>query len=104
MPSSSSSSAKSNGQILAPISDLVETVMPKIGVETLEMNCTLSAEQVAGPRIQGKVSVEIRHYGTQSDGVKLADREVHVKGPRLRHKTEGEVQILVYEALREERR
>jgi hypothetical protein len=94
---------QSNGQILVPISGLVETVMPKIGVETLEMNWTPSAERVAEPRIQEKFSVEIRHYGTQSN-VKLADREVHVKGPRLRHKTEGEVQILVYEALREERR
>ena len=101
---------QSNGQILLPIvnliqtaSEVVETVIHEIGVQTLEMILTLSAEQVAGPRTPGKASGEIRHYGSQSGRVKLADREVRVKRPRLRHKTEGEVKIPAYEALREDR-
>ena len=63
----------------------------------------LSAEQVAGRRTPGKASGEIRHHGSQSGRVKLADRAVRVKRPRLRHKTEGEVKIPAYEALREDR-
>jgi hypothetical protein len=42
----------------------------------------------------------LRHYGSQRGRVQLADRKVRVKRPRLRHKTEGEVPIPAYEALR----
>ena len=98
---------KANGQILLPIvnmiqsaSQVVDTVVHEIGVKTLELILTLSAEQVAGPRTPGKASGEIRHYGSQRGRVQLADRKVRVKRPRLRHKTEGEVPIPAYEALR----
>jgi len=63
----------------------------------------LSAEQVAGPRTPGKASGDIRHHGSQPGHVKLADRKVRVKRPRLRHKTEGEVKIPAYQALRQDR-
>ena len=75
-------------------------VVHEIGVKTLELILALSAEQVAGPRTPGKVSGEIRHYGSQRGRVQLADRKVRVKRPRLRHKTEGEIPIPAYEALR----
>jgi putative transposase len=98
---------KANGQILLPIvnmiqsaSQVVDSVVHEIGVKTLELLLALSAEQVAGPRTPGKVSGEIRHYGSQRGRIQLADRKVRVKRPRLRHKTEGEVPIPAYEALR----
>jgi len=98
---------KANGQILLPIvnmiqsaSQVVDGVVHEIGVKTLELILALSAEQVAGPRTPGKASGEIRHYGTQRGRVQLADRKVRVKRPRLRHKTEGEIAIPAYEALR----
>ena len=98
---------QANGQILLPIvnmiqsaSQVVDTVIHQIGVKTLEMILVLSAEQVAGPRTPGKATGEVRHYGSQQGRVQLADRKVQVKRPRLRHKTEGEVQVPAYEALR----
>ena len=98
---------RANGQILLPIVDMiqsasqvVDTVIHEIGVKTLEMILALSAEEVAGPRTPGKASGEIRHHGAQMGRVQLADRKVRVKRPRLRHKTEGEVKIPAYEALR----
>jgi transposase-like protein len=98
---------QANGQILLPIvnmiqsaSQVVDSVVHEIGVKTLELILALSAEQVAGPRTPGKASGEIRHYGSQRGRVQLADRKVRVKRPRLRHKTEGEVPIPAYEALR----
>jgi putative transposase len=98
---------KANGQILLPIvnmiqsaSQVVDSVVHEVGVKTLELILALSAEQVAGPRTPGKASGEIRHYGSQRGRVQLADRKVRVKRPRLRHKTEGEVRIPAYEALR----
>ena len=101
---------QTNGQILLPIvnliqsaSHVVESVIHEIGVQTLEMILKLSAEQVAGARTPGKASGEIRHHGSQLGQVKLADRKVQVKRPRLRHKTEGEVKIPAYEALCQDR-
>jgi transposase-like protein len=101
---------QTNGQILLPIvnliqsaSHVVESVIHEIGVQTLEMILKLSAEQVAGARTPGKASGDIRHHGSQHGQVKLADRKVQVKRPRLRHKTEGEVKIPAYEALCQDR-
>lgn len=101
---------QTNGQILLPIvnliqsaSQVVETVIHEIGVQTLEMILKLSAEQVAGPRSPGKASGEIRWHGSQPGQVRLADRKVRVKRPRLRHKTEGEVNVPAYEKLRADR-
>jgi len=98
---------QANGQILLPIvnmiqsaSQVVDTVVHEIGVKTLEVVLALSAEQVAGPRTPGKARGDIRHYGSQPGRVQLADRKVRVKRPRLRHRTEGEVPIPAYEALR----
>ena len=101
---------QSNGQILLPIvnliqsaSQVVETVLHEIQVHSLEAILLLSAEQVAGARTPGKASGDIRHHGSQPGRVQLADRKVRLKRPRLRHKTEGEVKIPAYEALRQDR-
>jgi putative transposase len=101
---------QTNGQILLPIvhliesaSQVVETVLHEIQVHSLEAILMLSAEQLAGARTPGKASGDIRHHGSQAGRVQLADRKVKLKRPRLRHKTEGEVQIPAYEALRQDR-
>jgi len=101
---------QSNGQLLMPIvemiesaSQVVEQVIHEIQIQALETIFTLSAEQVAGARTPGKASGEIRWHGSQAGKIKLADREVKVKRPRLRHKTEGEVKIPAYEKLRRDR-
>jgi len=101
---------QANGQILLPIVQLIESasqvvqnVIHEIQIQTLETIFTLSAEQIAGARTPGKPSGEIRWHGSQRGRVKLADREVKVKRPRLRHKTEGEVKIPAYEKLRQDR-
>jgi putative transposase len=101
---------QANGQILLPLvnliqsaSQVVESVIHEIGIQSLEMILRLSAEQVAGPRTPGKATGEIRWHGSQRGQVKLADRKVRVKRPRLRHKTEGEVPVPAYESLRTDR-
>ncbi len=101
---------QSNGQILLPIvkliesaSQVVETVLHEIQVHTLEAILMLSAEPLAGARTPGKASGDIRHHGSQPGRVQLADRKVKLKRPRLRHKSEGEVKIPAYEALRQDR-
>jgi putative transposase len=101
---------QANGQILLPIvnliqsaSQVVEEVIHEIQIQTLETILTLSAEQVAGARTPGKAKGEIRWHGSQPGKIKLADRQVQLKRPRLRHKTEGEVKIPAYEQLRQDR-
>lgn len=98
---------QANGQILLPIVEMIESasqvvnsVIHEIGLQTIEMLLVLSAEQVAGARTQGKESGDIRWYGSQGGRVALADRKVAVKRPRLRHKTEGEIKVPAYESLR----
>lgn len=101
---------QANGQLLMPLvsmiegaSTVVETVIHEIGVRTLETILVLSAEQVAGPRQPGKSRGEIRHYGSQPGRIRLADRKVKLKRPRLRHKTKGEVEVPAYAALQRDR-
>jgi putative transposase len=102
---------QANGQILLPIvemiqsaSEVVTTVIHELGRQTLETILLLSAEQVAGAKTPGKASGDIRWYGSQPGHVPLADRKVEVRRPRLRHKTEGEVKLPAYEALRDDGR
>lgn len=63
---------QANGQILLPIVEMVESasqvvnsVIHELGRQTIELLLMLSAEQVAGPRTQGKASGDVRWYGTQ---------------------------------------
>jgi len=100
--------AKSNGQLLLPLLELitqarvaVDEVISSIGRKTIETILTLSAEHVAGAQTPGKISGDIRWHGSQSGRVVLADRQLKVKRPRLRHKQEGEVKVPAYEALQE---
>ena len=100
--------AKANGPILLPLIELitqarmaVDEVVDNIGRQTIETILNLSAEQVAGPRTPGKSSGDIRWHGSQNGRVSLADRQIKVKRPRLRHKQEGEVSVPAYESLQE---
>jgi transposase-like protein len=100
--------AKANGQILLPLVELVtqarvavDEVIDRIGRQTIETILTLSAEQVAGPRTPGKSSGDIRWHGSQNGRVSLADRQIKVKRPRLRHKERGEVSVPAYESLQD---
>jgi putative transposase len=102
---------RANGQILLPIlnlienaSQVVETVIHEVGHQTLEQILNLSAEQIAGPRTPGRASGDIRYHGSQPGRVQLTDRELKVKRPRLRHRTEGEVKVPAYEMLRKDPR
>jgi hypothetical protein len=100
--------AKSNGQLLLPLLELitqarvaVDEVINSIGRKTIETILTLSAEHVAGAQTPGKISADIRWYGSQNGRVVLADRQLKVKRPRFRHKHEGEVKVPANEALQE---
>jgi hypothetical protein len=88
--------AKANGQILLPLVELitqarlaVDEVIDNVGRQTIETILNLSAGQVAGARTPGKSSGDIRWHGSQQGRVSLADRQIKVKRPRLRHKRAG---------------
>jgi putative transposase len=72
-----------------------------VGRKTVETIFLLSAQQVAGEQTPGKASGEIRWHGSQTGRVALAERDLRMKRPRLRHKTEGEVKVPAYEPLRQ---
>ena len=99
---------KANGQILLPLVELitqarlaVDEVIDSIGRQTIETILNLSAEEVAGPRTPGKSSGEIRWHGWQKGRVSLADRQIRIKRPRLRHKQNGEVRVPAYDSLQD---
>src|SRR3954462_15919528 len=101
---------KANGQILLPLVELitqarlaVDEVIDSIGRQTIDTILNLSAEQIAGPRTPGKSSGDIRWHGSQKGRVSLADRQLAVKRPRLRHKQAGQVSVPAYESLQENR-
>jgi len=99
--------AEANGQFLLPMVELVEQsrialeeVIQQISQQTIETVLRLSAEQVAGGRTPGKTKSEIRLHESQPGCVKLADRNLPVKRPRLRRKQGGEAPVPAYEAMR----
>jgi transposase-like protein len=101
---------QSNGQILLPLvekiqsaSDMVNSVIHELSLKTLETILVLSAEQIAGPRTPGRPSGDIRWHGSQTGTLALEDRKVKVQRPRLRHKTDGEVAVPAYEAMRKDK-
>jgi putative transposase len=100
--------AQANGQFLLPLVELiteariaVDEVIGSIGRQTIEIILNLSAQQIAGERRPGKASGDIRWHGSQPGRVMLADRQIKVKRPRLRHKREGEVAVPAYETLKD---
>jgi putative transposase len=100
--------ARVNGQYLLPLVDLVteariaiDEVIEQAGRSLIETILQLSAQQIAGERTPGKLRGETCWHGSQNGRVSLADRQVRVKRPRLRHKENGEIAVPAYEALKE---
>jgi len=73
-----------------------------LGRACVEMVLQASAQQVAGPRHQGKPGSGIQWHGSQPGVVPLAGQKIRVQKPRLRRKGSGkgaEVPIPAYEAM-----
>lgn len=106
------------GQLLLPMVDLIEQaecaideVIDVMGRATIEAVLRMSAEQLAGPRQQGKRADqrEFYYHGTQPGRVALKERQLRVDKPRLRKKRSrpaevGEVEIPAYEAMQKDGR
>lgn len=95
------------GQFLLPMVKLIEQSEKAIdelidvtGRAAIEAVLELSAQEKAGAKSPGKASGQVRWHGRQDGVVHLAERKLHVSRPRLRHKTEGEVEVPAYEALK----
>jgi putative transposase len=106
-----------DGQLLLPMLDLVEQAQCAIddlvdvmGRATIEAILRMSAEQMAGPRQQGKkCDREVRYHGVQKGRVALKERQLRVDKPRLRKKNpqpgrSGEVEIPAYAAMQKDGR
>jgi putative transposase len=100
------------GQLLLPMVELIESgqvlveeFLDRFARAGLEAVLELSAQQVAGPRHQGKAGGEVRRHGTQGGVVSLSTQKVRVRKPRLRRKGGGpaaEVPIPAYEAMQDD--
>ena len=83
------------GQMLLPMVELVEKsevaiddLVDVMGRATIEAVLQMSAEQIAGPKQQGKTDADrqIHWYGSQTGRVALKERQLRVSKPRLRKK------------------
>jgi putative transposase len=95
------------GQFILPMVKLIEQseraideLIDVTGRAAIEAVLELSAREKAGAKSPGKASGDVRWHGRQDGVVHLAERKLRVSKPRLRHKTEGEVEVPAYEALR----
>ena len=86
-----------NGQQLLPMVQLIEQShlaigeLDTIGRVTIETVLEMSAEQVVGPRQQGKwrQGGELVWYGKQPGQIDLSDRKLTVNKPRVRPRGKG---------------
>ena len=102
-----------NGQQLLPMVQLIEQsrlaideLVDTIGRVTIETVLEMSAEQMAGPRQQGKwrQGGQLVWYGKQPGRINLSDRKLTINKPRVRQRGKGaykEVPIHAYVALRD---
>jgi len=102
-----------NGQQLLPMVQLIEQsrlaideLVDTIGRVTIETVLEMSAEQMVGPRQQGKwrQGGQLVWYGKQPGQIDLSDRKLTVNKPRVRQRGKGankEVPIPAYVALRD---
>ncbi len=98
-----------NGQLSLPMVELIEAsrmaideLIDILGRASMEAVLQLSARSVAGEKQQGRPGKQIVWYGTQPGRVRLSERQVRVRKPRLRKKGQGrggEVEIPAYEAI-----
>lgn len=97
----------SNGQLLLPMVQLIEQsqaaldeVIDVTGRAMIEVILQVSANTLAGGKTPGKRRGDIRHHGVQDGVVHLKERKLRVTRPRLRHRTDGEVDVPAYKSLR----
>ena len=102
-----------DGQLLIPLVELLEKgeraideVIDVMGRATVEAVLQMSAEQVAGPKAQGRRGIdrEVYWHGVQGGRIALKERQLRVAKPRLRKKRRragesGEVEVPAYTAL-----
>ena len=107
-----------DGQLLLPLVELVERgekaideVIDVLGRAAVEAVLRMSAEQLAGPKRQGRRVDDCAVYwhGSQHGRVTLSERQLRVEKPRLRKKTakqgeRGEVAIPSYDAMQHDQR
>ena len=107
-----------DGQLLIPLVELLEKgeraideVIDVMGRATIEAVLRMSAEQVAGPKEQGRRDAdrELYWHGVQAGRVALKERQLQVDKPRLRKKRPraeepGEVEIPAYTSLQADQR
>ena len=108
-----------DGQLLLPLVELLERgekaideVIDVMGRATVEAVLRMSAEQLAGPKRQGRRADDRALYwhGSQPGGrVTLSERQLRVEKPRLRKKTarqgeRGEVALPAYDAMQRDQR
>jgi hypothetical protein len=89
-----------DGQLILPLLDLVEQAQCAIddlvdvmGRATIEAVLSMSVQQLAGPKQQGKqTDRDVVYHGTQRGRVALKERQLGVTKPRLRkqQRREGE--------------
>ena len=80
----------------------IDELIDILGRASMEAVLQLSARSVAGEKQQGRPGKQIVWYGTQPGRVRLSERQVRVRKPRLRKKGQGrggEVEIPAYEAI-----
>lgn len=104
-----------SGQLLLPMVDMIEQcrlacdeLIEVAGRATIQAVLELSAQQLAGPRQQGRQrSGEVVWYGQQCGSVMLSDRKLSVQRPRLRRRGVGEgkeVEVPAYKAMQDQPR
>ena len=107
-----------DGQLLLPLVELVERgekaideVIDVLGRAAVEVVLRMSAEQLAGPKRQGRRVADraVYWHGSQHGRVTLSERQLRVEKPRLRKKTarqgeRGEVPIPAYDAMQHDQR
>lgn len=106
-----------DGQLLLPLVDLVEQaqtaiddVVDVMGRATIEAILAMSAQELAGPKQQGKAAPrDVVYHGSQPGRVALKERQLRIQKPRLRKKQvsegeTGEVEVPAYAALQKNTR
>jgi transposase-like protein len=98
-----------NGQLLMPMVELIEKsrlavdeLIDDVSRAAVEAVLILSAISVAGEKSRGKKGGEIGWHGSQKGSVRLSNRKIRIKKPRLRKKGRGpggEVELAAYEAM-----
>jgi len=95
------------GQFLLPVvgaiqqaRQAIDEVIDVVASAAVEAVLVMSAQEVAGKRSQGsKKTGDVYWHGSQAGKVRLSDRKMKVKRPRLRRKGGCEVEVPAYKAM-----